>query len=75
VVGSIASIISLFLAVYFYIEGKEIPELTYSVHPAKAVVAQAGQSVRLATSYDGKQVNTDVTIAQIAIWNRGKAGN
>ena len=72
IIGSLASIIGVFLAIYFYIEGKAFPDLTYAVHPAKALVTRAGQSSKLITSYDGKIINTDITVAQIALWNRGK---
>lgn len=60
------------LAAYLYFEGKEAHQLTYYISPAKAVVVQTGQASKLAVSFDGKPVGTDITAAQIAIWNQGK---
>lgn len=72
IIGSIASVVSLILAVYFYVGGKQFPELTYFVNPAKAIVMKAGQSSRLTASYDNKIIDSDITATQIAIWNNGK---
>jgi hypothetical protein len=72
IIGSVASVISLFLAIYFYVEGKETPLLTYYVNPVKAVVVKAGQASRLTTSFDNKIIETDITATQIALWNQGK---
>lgn len=71
IIGSIASLISIPLAVYFYLQTKEYPQLTYYVNPAKAVVVKAGQASRLTTSYDNKIITTDITAAQLQIWNSG----
>ena len=71
IIGWFATVLSLFLTIYFYYEGKEAPRLTYYVNPAKAVVVQTGQASRLTTSFDNKEIKTDITAAQIAIWNRG----
>ena len=70
--GSIASVVGLFLAVYFFAIGYVSRELVYFVHPTKAVVVQAGQTSRLDISLDGSLVSQDVTAAQVAIWNEGR---
>lgn len=72
IIGSLASIIGVLLAVYFYLEGKEYPQLTYYVHPVKAIVVRAGQASRLTASFDNKVIETDITATQIALWNQGK---
>ena len=72
-VGSIASIIGLGLAVYFYIEARETRELRYFVNPARAVVVHAGQTSRLSVTLDGAPVKRDVSAAQVAFWNEGRA--
>jgi hypothetical protein len=72
-VGSIASIIGLGLAVYFYIEARETRELRYFVNPARAVVVHAGQTSRLSITLDGAPVKRDVSAAQVAFWNEGRA--
>lgn len=67
--GSVASLIGIPLA--FYLSAKEYPKLTYYVNPAKAVVVKAGQASRLTTSYDNKVIDTDITAAQVQLWNSG----
>jgi hypothetical protein len=72
VAGSIASIIGLALAIYFFIESQRNRELLYMVHPAKAVIVKSGQLSRLAVTIDGNAITADLTAAQIAFWNQGK---
>lgn len=67
-----ATLISVPLAAYFYLQAREYPELAYFVSPVKAIVVRKGQASSLITSRNGKTIETDVTTAQIAIWNRGK---
>lgn len=71
VIGSLASLISIPLAIYFYFQAKEYPQLTSYVSPTKAVVVKAGQASRLTASYDNKVIDTDITAAQVALWNGG----
>lgn len=73
IAGSIASIVGLVLAIYFYINSNYHRDFAYIVHPAKAIVVQAGQLSRLSVTLDGKKLSTDVTAAQIAFWNEGNA--
>ncbi len=72
IVAGIASLISIPLAFYFYFESKEYPELTFTVHPVRAVLLQKGQSSNLSASFEGKSLEGDVTTAQVAVWNNGK---
>lgn len=72
IVGGIASLISIPLAFYFYYESKEYPELTFTVHPVKAVLLQKGETSKLSATFEGKPIQGDVTTAQVAIWNNGK---
>jgi uncharacterized membrane protein YesL len=72
IVGGIASLISIPLAFYFYYESKEYPELTFTVHPIKAVLLHKGETSKLSATFEGKPLEGDVTTAQVAIWNNGK---
>ena len=72
VFGSIASIAGIFLAIYFYNAGREVPELTYFINPVKAVMVRAGKASRLSTIFDNKVITSDITVAQVALWNQGK---
>jgi len=71
-ISAITGLIALPLSIYYYYAAKEYPQLTYYINPGKAVVVGAGQASRLTASYDGRVIDTDITAAQVAIWNRGK---
>lgn len=70
-IGSVASLISIPLAFYFYAAAKEYPQLTYYVHPVKATILRTGEASKLSASIDNKLVESDVTAVQIALWNQG----
>lgn len=72
IVGSLASVAGIFLAIYFYLDSKVAPELIYFVEPARAVVAEPGRLSRVRVRFDEKTVETGVTAVQIAFWNHGK---
>lgn len=72
IVGSLASLVGVILAVYFYVAASRYPELVYYISPARAVVVKQGTASRLAVSFDGRPIAQDVTAAQLSIWNRGK---
>ncbi len=72
IAGSIASIVGIALSVYFFQASREKPELTYFVHPAKAAVVRTGQTSRLSVQFDGQNLTSDITAAQIAFWNAGR---
>jgi hypothetical protein len=69
--GSLASIVGVLLAVYFYAASVRQRDISYVVHPAKVVVVKAGQISRLEVTLDGKKLKGDVTAAQVALWNDG----
>jgi hypothetical protein len=71
-VGGVGTVIGILLAVYFYSEQREFRKLTYYVHPVKAVVVKAGQASELTAIYADKPIKTDITAAQVALWNQGK---
>lgn len=71
-IGALASVISVGLAIYIFNESREFPQLTYYVYPVKASVLKAGQASKLTCNFEDKSVNSDISVAQIAIWNQGK---
>lgn len=71
-VSAIVGLIGLPLSFYFYYASKESPQLTYYAHPIKASLVRAGEASRLSTRFDNKPVETDITAAQVAIWNQGR---
>ena len=72
IVASITSIVCLPLSIYFYSAVKENRELTFYIHPVKTVLVKAHESSRLTIKFDNKDLNTDISTAQIAVWNNGK---
>jgi hypothetical protein len=70
--GLILTLIGFPLSIYFYYAAKEYPHLTYYVHPVKATIVRAGEASKLTASIDNKPVETDITAAQLAIWNQGR---
>lgn len=72
IVSTLSSVIGLALAIYFYLAAQEKPGLTIYVHPVRATVVKKAQASALAVSFSGKQVSSDISAAQIAIWNDGK---
>jgi len=69
--GSIASIVCLALAVFFFFASKSNPDLAFYVHPVRTTIVKMGQASRLAVSFDGKGIKHDITAVQVALWNRG----
>ena len=72
ITGSIASILGIGFSMYFFLASQEKPDLTYFVHPAKAAVVRTDQTSRLAVQFDGRELTSNITAAQIAFWNAGK---
>lgn len=64
--------ISLSLALYFYSEAQNLPELSYTIKPIRGVVVRSGRSSKMVVRYGDEVIKTDITAAQIVIWNEGK---
>jgi hypothetical protein len=80
VVGAITLLLSVAaipLSIYLALRQPEHRDLSYFVHPEKTAIvekmaiAKEGQIPRLSVTLDGKPVVSDVTAAQVAIWNEG----
>lgn len=69
--GSLASIVSVPLAVYLFFASQSHRDLCYFLYPAKAVIVKAGQTSRLSITLGGEPVDRDVIAAQVAFWNEG----
>jgi hypothetical protein len=72
VLGSIASILGVGLAVFFYFAQQQGRDLAVLVHPVRVPVVKSGQASQLSVKFDGSDITTDVTAAQVALWNRGR---
>jgi hypothetical protein len=73
ILGSVASVIGIPLAVYLTFASQHEPRLTYIVHPLRAPVVQTGKMSNLKVLINGATIQSDVTAAQIAVWNSGRA--
>lgn len=72
-VGTLASITSLILAVIFFIASRQAPELVYSVHEPTVLVPSTHPSA-LSIAYQGQPIQgVDVVAVTVAVWNQGGA--
>lgn len=72
IIGSIASVISLVVGFYFFYEGKRYPDLTFYVSPVRTTVVKSGNTSELQVLFSGKEIQGDISAAQISLWNAGK---
>lgn len=73
ILGAIASLVGLVATVFFYFAAQQTRELVFYPHPVKTTVAKAGASSQLRVIYRDRDIGTDVTAAQVAVWNNGRA--
>jgi len=66
----IGTAVSIVLAIYFGVSGKQTRELVIVSDPAVAVV-KAGEASSIDVIYHGQKITTDVYARQIHIWNAG----
>lgn len=71
-IAALASIIAIPLSVYLFTLTQSYPQLTYYVYPIRAAVLQTGQASKLAATFDNQPVQSDITVAQVAVWNEGR---
>jgi hypothetical protein len=64
-------VLGLILGFYSYVHGNKKRDLVYYVNPAQAVVVKTGESSKLHVFYGNHELTSDVTAAQIAVWNQG----
>jgi len=70
-IGTLTGIAGILLTLMFYLRGQEYRELTYLIHPTRAIVVSTGKASRLEVTLDGEEIKTDVSTAQVAVWNNG----
>lgn len=71
----LAGVLGTILSIYFYIQSEKKRDLAYYVNPAQAVVVKTGESSNLHVFFGNHEpsheLTSDVTAAQIAVWNEG----
>jgi hypothetical protein len=70
--GVCASVAGVILCIVFYRMTIERRDLSYAVHPAKALLAAPAADPELAVTYRGRPVAADISVIQVAVWNAGK---
>jgi hypothetical protein len=71
-IGTIASVLGVVLAVVLYLATIRARELSLYVNPPKTTIVKSGQGSDLHILYRGKDVSTDVTALQVELWNAGE---
>jgi hypothetical protein len=71
IAASLASVLGLILSIYFYVQSTRKRDLVYLVNPVQAVVVKTGEATNLHVLYGDRELKSDVTAAQIALWNQG----
>ena len=72
VVAWVCTVISVPMAVYFFVAGLRDRDLTYYVNPVRSAVLSAAHPSRLTAFVDGNELRSDVSVAQVYVWNAGK---
>jgi hypothetical protein len=71
IIGALASIVGIPLAIYLYFSQQEKAELVYYVNPGKTLILEYGRMSDLDVFYKNQKITSDLTAAQILIWNAG----
>ena len=71
-IGSIASIIGIPLAIYFYLKSIKKRRLTYRVNPVRTQIVNSGTASKLSVTHNGQVMTGDIMAVHVAIWNQGR---
>lgn len=63
IVAGFASMISVPLAIYFYLAGEIEPELAFYPHPVRAEIVKKTEASDLTVSFKGVPISSPVTVA------------
>ena len=72
-IGTVVGIISVLLTLYLYFASKQSRNLVVNLSPVDVLIVKVkdGQASKVAVSYDGTLVTSDVTAVEIELWNGG----
>lgn len=71
-VGTIASVIAIPLAIALTFMTIKSRELSFYINPVRTIIVRSGRSSDLHVLYQGQPVSSDVTALQVALWNAGR---
>ncbi|HUF63281.1 MAG TPA: hypothetical protein VMN36_14495 [Verrucomicrobiales bacterium] len=69
--GVIVSIISTALAVYYGTASLKAPDITCDTYPLRTPLVRVGASSSISVHHGTDVIASDLTVARIAIWNKG----
>ena len=68
----IAGIFGSIWGVYSHFQNQSSRELLFYANSVNGEIVKAGQATALSVSFGGKPVTTDISVAQVVIWNAGR---
>jgi hypothetical protein len=71
VLAALSSIVSVPLAIYFWLASTTAPRLMFKVSPSRSVVVAKSQVGGLRVLHGDQEIQGDVTAVQVMLWNRG----
>jgi len=75
-VGLVGTAVGILIAIlgiaYTYWSNQRFRQLTYYVYPIRTVVLRREEATGLRVIFRGQDITTDVTAAQLTIWNQGR---
>lgn len=69
-ISILATIVSLILAIYFYMKSKEKKEISYKKHTIPIIIKKESKFDKLRIEYEGVQIE-DLSVTKFTIWNSG----
>lgn len=70
--GTVASLIGIPLSVFLFAASDKERDIRFEVSASPTTIIRAGQSSDLKVQFKGRDLNSDVSSIQIAIWNAGR---
>jgi hypothetical protein len=71
-IGTAASVVGLLLSPIFFFLGQKDRDVRCVTSASPTTIVKNGQSSNLRVFYEGKELTSDVTSVQIALWNAGR---
>src|SRR5438309_549329 len=73
IVGSLASIISVPLAIFFYAQSVATRDVVYAVYPVRTSLVRGERPSDLRVEFKGQSISgSDVIAVQVGVWNEGR---
>src|SRR5258708_5028295 len=70
-IGTVASVVGVVLGIYLYLIARRFPDITVAIEPTRTRLVTAGQASSIRVLAGDKEITSDVTALEVAVWNRG----